>query len=165
MLRHSALRFGKRLFSTSTEVTLKDIITEKTKTQAGDKIRKINIVEKFKTMSTTKKKILLAYGIASTGCYIAQTYNDGKSALEDHRQKKNNLSYYNQDTDWQIIKKGCSHNSWGNFWYSVFFPWNLTAEAVPYIVLMMNKQDDSKTKNKMMNKQDDNKTKNNKTTK
>lgn len=141
MLKYST----RRLFSTSTDATIKKIITQEMEGEGKEKIlKKINIVQRITTMSSTKKKVLATYLTISGLCYTTATYNKGKVALERHRNaiKTNNLYAKKNTSEWEIVKDGCSTDSWLTFWDSIVFPWKFVTQSVPYVVLKLNVDND-----------------------
>jgi hypothetical protein len=127
----------KRYFSTTEKGIVEEVSTIETKGKDGRTfLKKINVVTQWNNMSSTKKKVIGAYATISGLCYVAYTYNDGKSALIKHRQDCKNKN--GCEDEWLAVKDGCSKNSCDNFWNSLFFPWKFTTQSIPYLILSLN---------------------------
>ena len=126
-------------------MTTKGTTTKETSIINGIKntIHNTRIVTTWNQWSKFKKITVVFYigtvlGTFGTSCYI-----DGKRGLLKHREEvvsyngidtKNKQSIFKNEYDavWNNI------NGYKNFWESLFFPWTLISNAMPWLVIKLN---------------------------
>ena len=138
-----------RRFSTARESgTIETHIIKEEKENGISVLKKINVVQTWNKMSPFQKKMLGGYAGVATLSFTFKTYNDGKNALLEERQKKfftnKSITATTNDEEWTKIKEGCYKNMGSNFFSSMFFPFTTVADVMPFVVLSLNKQNHSK---------------------
>lgn len=84
------------------------------------------------------------------GCYTLSIisynfyagYNDGRNALLDHRKNKLNKNFEKSETEFEVVKKEITRNSFDRLWNSIFFPFTVINQVTPSLVIYLNKKTD-----------------------
>jgi hypothetical protein len=138
--------FRKMVRKYTTDVTSETVITKTDVKDNYNILEKINIIQRWSTLSRRTKIAFGVYATIGLTNYAGCVYNDGKKALIAHRadvaerQDQNLSPEKKMDAIWNAVYNGCRKHRWEHFWDSLFFPYHFLSNAIPYVVIKNNEQ-------------------------
>jgi hypothetical protein len=93
-----------------------------------------NLICKINIIPMPLRFGLGSYILASALYTGSCSYSDAQNALHDYRDKNTNKL----SSEWLAVKYGAYTNFGENFWKSIIWPWSLTSDIIPGLVLLFN---------------------------
>ncbi len=115
---------------TSTENIVTKLVSPDGKTHY-EKITQIKTY--WNNMNPYMKRGLICYSSLTFICYAIYSYQDGKQALFNIRNKNPSCS---SSDEWKAIRFGIK--SLDNFVSALFFPFSIASKVMPAVILFMN---------------------------